>query len=95
MGVDPAARTFQVSELADGKWLEVSTMAEAETVSAPPFETMKILLTRLWKDQLPVACDQSRMIYVRVELPTNERVSQPSSYGLSTQSSQVSLQWQY
>ena len=48
--VDPVARKLQVSALADGKWHEVSTMANAETVSAPPFETMKIPLARLWKD---------------------------------------------
>ena len=49
--VDPKARTLQASALSDGTWLPVSTLADAETVSVPPFEKLKIPLSRLWLDE--------------------------------------------
>ena len=49
--VDPKARTLQASELSAGKWVSISSLTDAETVSVPPFEKLKIPLSRLWLDR--------------------------------------------
>ena len=49
--VDPKARTLQASELPAGKWVSISSLTDAETVSVPPFEKLKIPLSRLWLDR--------------------------------------------
>ena len=46
--VDPKARTLQVSGLSAGRWLPISTLANADRVSVPPFEKLNISLSRLW-----------------------------------------------
>ena len=48
--VDPKARTLKVSALSDGKWLPISTLADAESVSVPPFEKLNIPLSQFWLD---------------------------------------------
>ena len=48
--VDPKVRTLQASALSAGKWVAISTMVGAETVSVPPFEKLKIQLSQLWID---------------------------------------------
>ena len=48
--VDPKALTLQSYALSHGKLQLIATLAEAETVSVPPFETMNMPLSRLWKE---------------------------------------------
>ena len=48
--VDPKERTLQVSELTAGKWLPISTLADSDRVTVPPFEKLNISLSRLWLD---------------------------------------------
>ena len=49
--VDPEARKLQVSAFSAGKWLPISTLADAERISVPPFEKLNISLSRLWLDR--------------------------------------------
>ena len=46
--IDTDARTLQASALYAGKWQTISSLADAETVSVPPFEKLNIPLSRLW-----------------------------------------------
>lgn len=48
--VDPIARTLEVLELRDGKWLIAATFKEADAVAAPPFAVHTFGLDVLWPD---------------------------------------------
>lgn len=49
--VDPDARTLEVFELTDGKWLLAATFKEADAVTAPPFAVHTFALNVLWPDE--------------------------------------------
>ena len=46
--VDPVAKTLEVFELRDAKWVLAVTFNDADPVSAPPFEAHTFGLDRLW-----------------------------------------------
>lgn len=46
--VDPIARTLEVLELRDGKWLIAATFKDADAVAAPPFAVHTFRLDVLW-----------------------------------------------
>jgi Uma2 family endonuclease len=47
--VDPVLRTLEVFELtADGRWSIAATFADADSVTAPPFEAHTFALDELW-----------------------------------------------
>lgn len=47
--VDPEARTLLAYALTRKKWVQISTVSGEDIVSVPPFETLNIPLSRLWK----------------------------------------------
>jgi Uma2 family endonuclease len=48
--VDPTARTLEVYELVEGRWVLAATHAENAGVRAVPFETVELELGVLWMD---------------------------------------------
>ena len=46
--VDPIARSLEANVLRDGKWVEIATLHDDETVSLPPFEEISFNLGDLW-----------------------------------------------
>ena len=48
--VDPDARTLEVFELRDDRWLLLDTLAGEAQVSLPPFEAITFPLSDLWPD---------------------------------------------
>lgn len=46
--VDLESRTLTVSELLNGRWLELGVHGEDEVIHAPPFEAIKLKLGELW-----------------------------------------------
>lgn len=55
--VDPDARTLEVFELTDGKWLRLAAFKNAEAVTAAPFEAHTFALDVLWADTAPPPSD--------------------------------------
>lgn len=49
--VDPDARTLEVLQLTDGKWLLEATFKDADRVAAPPFEVHCFPLDVLWVER--------------------------------------------
>jgi Uma2 family endonuclease len=50
--VDPTLRTLEVFALVEGRWTIVATFKDADTVTAPPFETHAFSLGVLWPDDV-------------------------------------------
>jgi Uma2 family endonuclease len=46
--VDLEARTLTVSELLDGRWLELGVYGEEDVIRAPPFEATELKLDEIW-----------------------------------------------
>ncbi|WP_419737604.1 Uma2 family endonuclease [Ruegeria sp.] len=46
--VDPDGRTLEAFELKDGKWVLIASLANADTVSVPPFDAISFPLSNLW-----------------------------------------------
>jgi len=46
--VDLEARTLTVSELLDGRWLELGVYGEEDVIRAPPFEATELKLGEIW-----------------------------------------------
>ena len=46
--VDPLAKTLEVFALENGRWVLAATVADADPVSAPPFEAHTFALSALW-----------------------------------------------
>ncbi|WP_419737839.1 Uma2 family endonuclease [Ruegeria sp.] len=46
--VDPDGRTLEAFELKDGQWVLIASLANADTVSVPPFDAISFALSNLW-----------------------------------------------
>lgn len=46
--IDLEARTLTVSELMDGRWVELGVYGDEDTIRVAPFEDVELKLTRLW-----------------------------------------------
>lgn len=51
--VDPIAKTLEVFELTNGKWLLTAALKDADPVTAPPFEVHTFSLSVLWPMDAP------------------------------------------
>jgi Uma2 family endonuclease len=49
--IDPDARTLEVYELTEGRWVLLSTHVEQEKVRAPPFDAVELELGALWPEE--------------------------------------------